>query len=221
MTESRDELAAIIDHGNNTGLWTEIRSNGNAEVVKLSAVTVLPDVKTWWDSGFYMLRCLRYLQQDLRTIFGNTSGSQANVAATVAFAPPTEHFPAPPAAQMAASSDTSRSDSAPIDFNALGDLSDTDFFAFLDTINSMPMPAVPQTETDDTFGFFGVGFAYGLIPDASVDMQTDDFAGTTLSLPTLPLPPVSPPTRLLLQPLLQWSRRATGTGSANAKMRSM
>ncbi|KAJ7727505.1 hypothetical protein B0H14DRAFT_2640899 [Mycena olivaceomarginata] len=68
--------------------------------------------------------------QDLRTIFGNTSGSQANVAATVAFAPPTEHFPALPAAQMAASSDTSRSDSAPIDFNALGDLSDADFFAF-------------------------------------------------------------------------------------------
>ncbi|KAJ7756537.1 hypothetical protein B0H14DRAFT_3512170 [Mycena olivaceomarginata] len=68
--------------------------------------------------------------EDLRTIFGNTSGSQANVAATVAFAPPTEHFPALPAAQMAASSDTSRSDSAPIDFNALGDLSDADFFAF-------------------------------------------------------------------------------------------
>ncbi|KAJ7870040.1 hypothetical protein B0H14DRAFT_3132169 [Mycena olivaceomarginata] len=60
----------------------------------------------------------------------------------------------PPAAPMAASSDTSRSDSVPIDFNALGDLSDADFFACLDTINSMPMPAVPQTETDDTFGFF-------------------------------------------------------------------
>ncbi|KAJ7336729.1 hypothetical protein DFH08DRAFT_1017783 [Mycena albidolilacea] len=131
--------------------------------------------------------------QDMQTTFGNTSGSQANVAATVAFAPPTEHFPAPPAAQMAASSDTSRSDSAPIDFNALDDLSDTDFFAFLDTINSMPMPAVPQIETDNTFGFFGDGFAYGLIPDASFDMQTDDFAGTTLSLPTLPLPPASPP----------------------------
>ncbi|KAJ7871809.1 hypothetical protein B0H14DRAFT_3860532 [Mycena olivaceomarginata] len=36
--------------------------------------------------------------QDLRTIFGNTSGSQANVVATVAFAPPAEHFPASPAA---------------------------------------------------------------------------------------------------------------------------
>ncbi|KAJ7757822.1 hypothetical protein B0H14DRAFT_3598567 [Mycena olivaceomarginata] len=91
--------------------------------------------------------------QDLRTIFGNTLGSQANVAATVTFAPPTEHFPAPPAAQLAASSDTSRSDSVPIDFNALGDLLDTDFFAFLDTINSMPVPAIPRTETDDTFGF--------------------------------------------------------------------
>ncbi|KAJ7788774.1 hypothetical protein B0H14DRAFT_3162425 [Mycena olivaceomarginata] len=150
--------------------------------------------------------------QDLRTIFGNTSGSQANVAATVAFAPPTEHSPAPPASPMAASSDTSRSDSTLIDFNALGDLSDADFFACLDTINSMPMPAVPQTETDDTFRFFGDGFAYGLIPDASFDMQTDDFAGMTLSLPTLPLPPASPPT-----PAVTAAASTESTGDGNRK----
>jgi hypothetical protein len=113
---------------------------------------------------------------------------------------------------MAASSDTSRSDSAPIDFNALGDLSDADFFACLDTINSMPMPAVPQTETDHTFGFFGDGFAYGLIPDASFDMQTDDFAGTTLSLPTLPLPPASPPT-----PAVTAAASTESTGDGNRK----
>jgi hypothetical protein len=29
----------------------------------LASVTVIADVKTRWDSVFYMLRCLRYLQQ--------------------------------------------------------------------------------------------------------------------------------------------------------------
>ncbi|KAJ7790066.1 hypothetical protein B0H14DRAFT_3502077 [Mycena olivaceomarginata] len=115
---------------------------------------------------------------------------------------------------MAASSDTSRSDSAPIDFNALGDLSDADFFACLDTINSMPMLAVPQTETDDTFGFFGNGFAYGLIPDASFDIQTDDFTGTTLSLPTLPLPPASPPVTATA------STESTGDGNRKRKRKN-
>ncbi|KAJ7748732.1 hypothetical protein B0H14DRAFT_3897105 [Mycena olivaceomarginata] len=92
-------------------------------------------------------------------------------------------------------------------------LLDADFFACLDTINSMPMAIVPQTETDNTFGFFGDGFAYGLIPDASFNMQTDDFAGTTLSLPTLPLPPVSPPT----MPAVTAAASMESTGDGNRK----
>ncbi|KAJ7080723.1 hypothetical protein C8R43DRAFT_849144, partial [Mycena crocata] len=37
--------------------------------VTLAQVTVLPDVKTRWDSVFYMLRRLRYLQQPVTRFF--------------------------------------------------------------------------------------------------------------------------------------------------------
>jgi hypothetical protein len=61
--QRRDELLRIIKEGNESGLWTELSMGGRTEVVSLSPVTVLPDVKTRWDSVFYMLRRLRYLQQ--------------------------------------------------------------------------------------------------------------------------------------------------------------
>jgi hypothetical protein len=61
--QHRDELLSIIKEGNDNGLWTELHTGGGTQVVSLSQVTVLPDVKTRWDSVFYMLRRLRYLQQ--------------------------------------------------------------------------------------------------------------------------------------------------------------
>lgn len=66
--QRRDELLTLIKTGNESQLWTEVRVNsrtGTAErvITSLSEVTVLPDVKTRWDSVFYMLRRLRYLQE--------------------------------------------------------------------------------------------------------------------------------------------------------------
>lgn len=63
--QRRDELLNIIERGNEGELWTEFGGNepNGRQVISLSVVTVLPDVKTRWDSVFYMLRRLRYLQQ--------------------------------------------------------------------------------------------------------------------------------------------------------------
>jgi hypothetical protein len=66
--QRRDQLLDIIKTGNIDGLWTQLITvdGGNTfekDTVSLSPVTVLPDVKTRWDSVFYMLRRLRYLQQ--------------------------------------------------------------------------------------------------------------------------------------------------------------
>jgi hypothetical protein len=64
--QRRDELLEIIQEGNEKKLWTELRIGAetpDSVVVSLSEVTVVLDVKTRWDSVFYMLRRLRYLQQ--------------------------------------------------------------------------------------------------------------------------------------------------------------
>ena len=62
--QRRDELLEIIKQGNERNIWTQLHVGAEAaERVSLSEVTVLPDVKTRWDSVFYMLRRLRYLQQ--------------------------------------------------------------------------------------------------------------------------------------------------------------
>jgi hypothetical protein len=63
-----DQLLDIIKTGNADGLWTQLITvdGGNTfdkDTVSLSPVMVLPDVKTRWDSVFYMLCRLRYLQQ--------------------------------------------------------------------------------------------------------------------------------------------------------------
>lgn len=64
--QRRDQLLDIIKQGNTNSLWTQVAVVNNravSEPTVLAAVTVLPDVKTRWDSVFYMLRRLRYLQQ--------------------------------------------------------------------------------------------------------------------------------------------------------------
>jgi hypothetical protein len=64
--QRRDEFLEIIRLGNEDHTWTQVVVvNGQAEkvTVNLALVTVLPDVKTRWDSVFFMLRRLRYLQQ--------------------------------------------------------------------------------------------------------------------------------------------------------------
>ncbi|KAJ7137640.1 hypothetical protein C8R46DRAFT_922354 [Mycena filopes] len=64
--QRRDELQATIKMGNEKQSWTEIQDGHGGPmrvIVQLSEVTVLADVKTRWDSVFYMLRRLRYLQQ--------------------------------------------------------------------------------------------------------------------------------------------------------------
>jgi hypothetical protein len=61
--QRRDLLLEIIEDGNTTSLWTT-RNDQNVQIsTTLVPVTVLPDVRTRWDSVFYMLRRLRYLQQ--------------------------------------------------------------------------------------------------------------------------------------------------------------
>jgi hypothetical protein len=64
--QRRDQLLDIIKQGNTNSLWTQVTLVENKAVkepVVLAFVTVLPDVKTRWDSVFYMLRRLRYLQE--------------------------------------------------------------------------------------------------------------------------------------------------------------
>jgi hypothetical protein len=64
--QRRDQLLNIIKEGNDQQLWTEtVERDGRTEqvVVQLKPLMVLPDVKTRWDSVFYMLRRLRYLRQ--------------------------------------------------------------------------------------------------------------------------------------------------------------
>ena len=64
--QRRDQLLNIIKEGNDQQLWTEtVERDGQTEqvVVQLKPLRVLPDVKTRWDSVFYMLRRLRYLRQ--------------------------------------------------------------------------------------------------------------------------------------------------------------
>lgn len=64
--QRRDQFLEIIQQGNNDKTWTQVVIvNAQAEKVtaNLALVTVLPDVKTRWDSVFFMLRRLRYLQQ--------------------------------------------------------------------------------------------------------------------------------------------------------------
>jgi hypothetical protein len=61
--QRRDLLLEIIEDGNTTSLWTT-RNDQNVQIsTTLVPVTVLPDVRTRWDSVFYMLRRLCYLQQ--------------------------------------------------------------------------------------------------------------------------------------------------------------
>jgi hypothetical protein len=64
--QRRDQLLNTIKQGNDQQLWTEtVEHDGRTEqvVVPLKPLMVLPDVKTRWDSVFYMLRRLRYLRQ--------------------------------------------------------------------------------------------------------------------------------------------------------------
>ncbi|KAJ7750263.1 hypothetical protein B0H16DRAFT_1843275 [Mycena metata] len=75
--QRRDELLRIINEGNEAGLWTEFNVGGGTAVVALSLVTVLPDVKTRWDSVFYMLRRLRYLQQPIKKFFNMHRDAQS------------------------------------------------------------------------------------------------------------------------------------------------
>ena len=57
--QRRDQFLEIIAQGNTDSKWT----NAEEKNVTLAVVIVLPDVKTRWDSVFYMLRRLRYLRQ--------------------------------------------------------------------------------------------------------------------------------------------------------------
>jgi hypothetical protein len=64
--QRRDQFLDIIKQGNTNSLWKQVFVVNNTAVknpVVLATVTVFPDVKTRWDSVFYMLRRLRYLQQ--------------------------------------------------------------------------------------------------------------------------------------------------------------
>ncbi|KAJ7622680.1 ribonuclease H-like domain-containing protein [Mycena rosella] len=74
--QRRDELLGIIEQGNTGELWREFNAAGNAEVVSLAAVTVLRNVKTRWDSVFYMLRRLRYLRQPITRFFALNRDAQ-------------------------------------------------------------------------------------------------------------------------------------------------
>lgn len=68
----RDRLVDIIGDGNAKQLWMELRVVGNAVekvVIVLKPVMLLPDVKTRWDSLFYMLRRLRYLREVCEHIY--------------------------------------------------------------------------------------------------------------------------------------------------------
>ncbi|KAF7358289.1 putative AC transposase [Mycena venus] len=65
--QRRDELQSIITHGNTHSLWKEVTMGEEGTLIEspmnLASVMVIADVKTRWDSVFYMLRRLRYLQQ--------------------------------------------------------------------------------------------------------------------------------------------------------------
>jgi hypothetical protein len=57
-----DQFLEIISQGYYTDPeWTV--SSAEHKTVALACVTVLPNVKTWWDFVFYMLHRLHYLQQ--------------------------------------------------------------------------------------------------------------------------------------------------------------
>ncbi|KAJ7081713.1 hypothetical protein C8R44DRAFT_546673, partial [Mycena epipterygia] len=64
--QRHDQLLNTIKEGNDQQLWTEtVECDRRTEqiVVLLKPLMVLPDVKTRWDSVFYMLHRLRYLCQ--------------------------------------------------------------------------------------------------------------------------------------------------------------
>ncbi|KAJ7190445.1 hypothetical protein GGX14DRAFT_378288 [Mycena pura] len=61
--QRRDELASIIEQGNVNQAWVEVQPDNSQVVIFLKCVTLLPGVKTRWDSEFYMLRRLRYLRE--------------------------------------------------------------------------------------------------------------------------------------------------------------
>lgn len=57
--QRRDQFLDIIKQGNTNSLWKQVSVVNNTVVktpVVLGMVTVFPDVKTRWDSVFYMLR---------------------------------------------------------------------------------------------------------------------------------------------------------------------
>src|ERR1700761_3778376 len=61
--QRRDRLVSIIERGNAAKQWSQISGDGTKVVILLKPVVLLPDVKTRWDSVFYMLRRLRYLRE--------------------------------------------------------------------------------------------------------------------------------------------------------------
>ncbi|CAK5276396.1 unnamed protein product [Mycena citricolor] len=70
-----DALEDVIKEGNKTQLWLEKNENAMTHV-ELKAVQLLPDVKTRWDSMFYMLQRLRYLKQPVIKYFTSSPKHQ-------------------------------------------------------------------------------------------------------------------------------------------------
>ncbi|KAJ6449125.1 ribonuclease H-like domain-containing protein [Mycena sanguinolenta] len=67
-----DQFLEIIQQGNDDKTWNQVVIvDGQAEkvAVNLSLVTLFPDVKTRWDSVFFMLWRLQYLQQPVTQFF--------------------------------------------------------------------------------------------------------------------------------------------------------
>jgi hypothetical protein len=61
--QRRDAFEDFIKEGNTKGYWEEEDKDGEAIKVKIDVLQLIRDVKTRWDSVYYMIRRLRLLQQ--------------------------------------------------------------------------------------------------------------------------------------------------------------
>ncbi|KAF9222733.1 hypothetical protein BS17DRAFT_707780 [Gyrodon lividus] len=63
--QHQDAFEDFIKEGNTKGYWEEEDKDGEAIKIKINVLQLIRDVKTCWDSVYYMIRRLRLLQQPI------------------------------------------------------------------------------------------------------------------------------------------------------------
>ncbi|KIM50516.1 hypothetical protein SCLCIDRAFT_145270, partial [Scleroderma citrinum Foug A] len=63
--QQRDTFEEYIKEGNNQGYWDIYHNDGRVEHIKIDVLQLIRNVKTWWDSIYYMICHLQYLKEPI------------------------------------------------------------------------------------------------------------------------------------------------------------